>query len=131
MFFTYPLELYIARDTIEQQFFSKYTFSYVRHTIVTLLIIGSTLLTSSLTCNLGIILEITGGVGASLIAFIAPCSLYLRSCHLLGKPLGKVRFAHYALIAFGIGVIILTICLSVLGQVDKANKGVPPRDCNW
>jgi sodium-coupled neutral amino acid transporter 11 len=66
MMFTYPLQLYVVRDTLQVWFWTGKQFSQLRHVGITVLLVASTLLVSCLTCDLGIIIEITGGVAAAV-----------------------------------------------------------------
>ncbi len=71
---TIPLENYVCREVIEDYFFKSQPFSQKRHVIVTSLIVFSTMGISMLTCDLGVVLEIAGGLSATALAFIVSSS---------------------------------------------------------
>lgn len=70
MFTTSPLEAFVCREVIETLYFGDKPFSYRRHVIITTVITFSTMLVSLTTCDLGIVLEITGGLSATALAFL-------------------------------------------------------------
>jgi sodium-coupled neutral amino acid transporter 11 len=78
MLFTYPLQLFVFRDTINQAFFTDMPFSYIRHTAITVLTVASTCLLACLTCNVGVLLELVGGVTGSMIALVIPCACWIQ-----------------------------------------------------
>jgi sodium-coupled neutral amino acid transporter 11 len=84
-----PLENYVCREVIEEYFFKDQPFSQRRHVIVTASVVFSTMLSESplfssfhllesqtliivslMTCDLGVVLEIAGGLSATALAFI-------------------------------------------------------------
>jgi sodium-coupled neutral amino acid transporter 11 len=83
-----PLENYVCREVIEEYFFKDQPFSQRRHVIVTASVVFSTMLSEALlpsfhllgsqaliivslmTCDLGVVLEIAGGLSATALAFI-------------------------------------------------------------
>lgn len=96
-----PLENYVCREVIEEYFFKDRPFSQRRHVITTACIVFSTmcsmfpayfllpsvwsmplhigywkadLVVSLLTCDLGVVLEIAGGLSATALAFIVSLS---------------------------------------------------------
>jgi sodium-coupled neutral amino acid transporter 11 len=73
MFITYPLELYIARNTILTSFFNS-TYPDYAYTVITVGLVTMTTVIGISTCNLGLVLDLTGGVAASAIAFIFPAA---------------------------------------------------------
>lgn len=76
MFSTYPLELFVCREVLEHYFFNG-EFDQRRHLIFTSSIAASSLVVSLLSCDLGIFLELTGGLSATALAFIFPSICYL------------------------------------------------------
>lgn len=77
MFTTLPLECFVCREVIESYFFNG-EYDHTRHIVLTTGLILSTLLVSLLTCDLGIVLELTGGLSATALAFIFPSICYLK-----------------------------------------------------
>jgi sodium-coupled neutral amino acid transporter 11 len=129
---TYPLESFVLRDTIEQAFYQGREYSRLRHLILTGGIILSTLLVSYSTCDIGMIIDLFGGVAASLLAFVIPSACLLRICFLRAKEGGdKMRLwskiSHGLLIAGGIGMIFVTIYLFIV----ELNGEKEAKDCHW
>ena len=133
--FTYPLEVFIVRDTIQKSIFGAKEFSPLRHYAITAAIVVSTTVIGCITCDLGLIIELTGGIGASLLAFIIPSACLLRVYQLraaatrkiaLGEEdevvtedLGAVSWVgHLTLILFGISVMLMTIVLNILNEMN-------------
>ena len=102
MFTTLPLELFVCREVIEQYFFDNEPFHMQRHVFFTTAILMSSMISTSpspslrfalhllthlfhpsvavalVTCDLGVMLEITGGASATALAFIFPAACYLK-----------------------------------------------------
>lgn len=125
MIFTYPVVAYAVRDTIEKSAFKGRPFSWFRHVAITAVIVSSTALVACWVCNLGVIMEITGGVSASIIAFVIPSAAYLRACKLKGVQVPLLSMClHWVYIVFGCGLLVLTVVLVI---------AVPSKDntCYW
>ena len=126
---SYPLGLYVVRDTIEKSFFKSREFSNIRHTILTLLIVGTTLTVSCLTCDLGAIVSLAGGLGAVTIAFILPGACWIKVNRIKGVKLSWFSFAgHVLCIIFGFGLIGMTIYDFIVNIVSPSDKVV---ECGW
>jgi solute carrier family 38 (sodium-coupled neutral amino acid transporter), member 11 len=89
---TLPLECFVCREVVEITLYPGKPFSQVRHVVVTSMLCAVALLGEStgdigisyllslttmsicpvslLTCDLGIVLEITGGLSATALAFV-------------------------------------------------------------
>jgi len=122
MFTTLPLELFVCREVIEQYFFEHEQFDYHRHIIITTVIMFGAMLLSLVTCDLGVMLEITGGVSATALAYIFPAICFLKlSADSTWKS--RNRISAVACAAFG-GIVLV---LSVLLTLRKAwsDAGVP------
>lgn len=108
MFITYPLELFVARNTINVLIFGKTTVPIPLwfHATITLLLISSTTLIGVLTCDLGFVLDLTGGFAAAVIAFVFPslCMIKLNNTSLIARE----NWAHLACVTFGLAVLVLT-----------------------
>lgn len=129
MVLTYPLQLFVFRDTIEKQFFKGRPFSKVRHTIITVCAVLSTVMIACLTCDLSIIIEITGGVAGALIALVVPSSCWLKIHQMEGKALTmKQKIPHYMTIALGCALMIMTVVNQVMKRLDT---GVGHSQCVW
>lgn len=80
MFTTLPLECFVCREVLETYFF-RGEYERNRHIILTTGLVFTALLVSLLTCDLGIVLELTGGLSATALAFIFPSCCYLKLSH--------------------------------------------------
>ncbi len=67
---TIPLENYVCREVLEDCFWRGQPYSRTRHVLSTVAIVFSAMLISLLTCDLGVVLEIAGGLSATALAFI-------------------------------------------------------------
>lgn len=76
MFTTFPLEAFVCREVLEHYFFNG-DYEFKRHLYFTTSIVISSLIVSLLSCDLGIFLELTGGLSATALAFIFPSICYL------------------------------------------------------
>ncbi|CAO1628259.1 unnamed protein product [Parajaminaea phylloscopi] len=77
MFTTFPLEAFVCREVLETYFFAGQYTPKLHITITTSLVVAS-LIVSLLTCDLGIVLELTGGLSATALAFIFPAICFLK-----------------------------------------------------
>lgn len=76
---TYPLELFVARHAVHALFFSgDKKFSNQKHYTITLLLWGSSLAIALNVAELGIVLELTGGISAVFIGFVMPAMLMFK-----------------------------------------------------
>ncbi|EPQ29840.1 uncharacterized protein PFL1_02513 [Pseudozyma flocculosa PF-1] len=91
MLTTLPLECFVCREVLETYFFAG-EFDRNRHLIFTSSLVVSAMMVSLLTCDLGIVLELTGGLSATALAFIFPSLCYLKLSGESGKkvPLSSV-----------------------------------------
>lgn len=91
MFTTLPLECFVCREVLESYFF-RGEYEQRRHVVLTTGLVVSALFISLLTCDLGIVLELTGGLSATALAFIFPSVCYLK----MSRDAGQVaRSALY------------------------------------
>ncbi len=77
MLITLPLECFVCREVLETYFFHG-EYDQSRHLIFTSALVVSSLFVSLITCDLGIVLELTGGLAASALAYIFPAICYLK-----------------------------------------------------
>jgi len=109
MFTTLPLELFVCREVIEQYFFSHEGFSSQRHLFFTTTLLFSSMFIAMITCDLGLMLEITGGISATTLAFIFPAACYVK---LVDKKLPWYsRTKLPAVICVGFGIIVMATSL--------------------
>ncbi|KAK3819173.1 MAG: transmembrane amino acid transporter protein-domain-containing protein [Linnemannia elongata] len=111
MFTTLPLEAFVCREVIETYYFPGAPFSMKRHTIITTGLVGTALIIALLTCDLGFVLEVTGGFSATALAFILPPLCYLKLAS--GPVWSTKKIAHIACLGFGIAVMILSTFFSL------------------
>lgn len=106
MFLTYPLELFIARNTLFKVFFAKYAVVPLWiHIALTFVLITLTTAISVSTCDLGAVLDLTGGFAASGIAFIFPSACAIK---ISGEWRQKRNIPHFLCVFFGVAVLVLT-----------------------
>jgi hypothetical protein len=133
---TYPLELFVARHCIHALFFaSEKKFSDQLHYGITLLLWSSSLAIALNVTELGVVLELTGGVSAVFIGFVMPAMLMFKmsefNWRLLANPPEKraacVRALAPAvwLLVFGILAMIFTL---VFVGAQLAAGGHGPHD---
>ncbi|GMI15431.1 hypothetical protein TrLO_g6583 [Triparma laevis f. longispina] len=80
MFFTYPMESFVARHSVVCLIWGEEAAADIqrfrRYTVTVCLYLAALLLSLALP-DLGIVLELTGAVSASVLAYILPSSMYL------------------------------------------------------
>ncbi|KAG8213682.1 amino acid transporter [Butyriboletus roseoflavus] len=113
MFTTLPLELFVCREVIEQYFFSHESFSPQRHLFFTSTILCAAMLLSLITCDLGVTLEITGGVSATALAFIFPAACYLKLTDPRVPFYSPAKLPAVACLVFGVLVMVVSLFLAL------------------
>lgn len=106
LIFTYPLDCYVAREVMSGTIFGKRPPSWAHCTLTSLLVCIT--LAVSLGCtNLEMILELTGGLAASALAFIFPAASYLKlvSRDPFAGDKATRKFARL-LLAFGVFILL-------------------------
>lgn len=99
---------------LQRIFFASKPFSNLRHYIITAMLVASTTAVACLTCDLAQIIDLAGGIGASILAFVIPPACLMKVCHMRSKNGGSVmalksRIFHSLLITFGFALMALTI----------------------
>ncbi len=126
MFLTYPLELFIARNTIFRMLLlDPIAISDRFHYAVTLALISCSTFLGVLTCNLGIVLDLTGGIAASGIAFIFPSACRIKLTR--GPIIQPSNYSHIVCIAFGFAIMVLTTITTLI----EAFEGPPSSQCKF
>ncbi|OBZ87671.1 Vacuolar amino acid transporter 2 [Choanephora cucurbitarum] len=111
MFTTIPLEAFVCREVLENFFWPSASYQKTRHFLITTGLILTSLTISLLTCNLGIVLELTGGFSAMALAFVLPSLCFLKlSTGSLWEP---SKWAHWACVLFGTIVTIISTFYSL------------------
>ncbi|KAJ1926915.1 hypothetical protein IWQ60_003392 [Tieghemiomyces parasiticus] len=86
-------------------------FSLRRHLIVTTAMVLTTLTVALNVCDLGIVIELTGGISATALAFILPAACYLK---LVSGPIfHPSKWGLWVLLAFGVCVLVFSPTLAV------------------
>lgn len=127
MFTTYPLECFVCREVIEHYFYRGQEISNKLHFIITSCLTLVTLLIALVTCNLGIVLELTGCFSATGLAFILPPAMYLKLAS--GKVFSWKKLAPVACIVFGVIVMFTSTILSIYEVVS--GEGHDVKECGW
>lgn len=109
MFTTFPLECFVCREVLETYFWpdetaalaasaesgGEETYNRRRHYILTSALVLSSLIISLLTCDLGIVLELTGGLSATALAYIFPSACFLKLSSDASSRTRAPRPAHH------------------------------------
>ena len=132
MFLTYPLELFIARNTLFKSALgiNPETTSLLLHMGCTIGLVISTTVIGLSTCNLGVVFDLTGGLAASTIAFIFPsaCTLKMRD----GPIFHAANISHILCIGFGIFVLLLTTTSTIAEAFSsKQSEGFGCKNINF
>ncbi|KAK0241624.1 amino acid transporter [Armillaria nabsnona] len=109
MFTTLPLELFVCREVVEQYFFSHEPFNQQRHIFFTTSILFMSMLVALVTCDLGVMLEITGGVSATALAFIFPAACYLKLISPETPLHSRRKLPAVCCVAFGVTVMAISL----------------------
>jgi len=113
MFTTLPLELFVCREVIEQYFFSHESYNQQRHIFFTTTILLASMLIALVTCDLGVMLEITGGVSATALAFIFPAACFLYLTDSATPWFSRTKLPAIACVAFGVIVMVFSLFLAL------------------
>jgi sodium-coupled neutral amino acid transporter 11 len=101
----------VCRDTVEKAVFPLRPYSCMRHFAITLILIISSSTVASLTCDLGVLMELVGAISSSMLAFVVPAAFWIQVHRLDKNPLPrKDALVHWVLIVFGV-----TLMYSLLG----------------
>ncbi|KAI9066604.1 amino acid transporter [Trametes sanguinea] len=122
MFTTLPLELFVCREVIEQYFFEHEPFNMQRHVFFTTAILTSSMIISMITCDLGVMLEITGGASATALAFIFPAACYLQLAAPAAPWYARAKLPAVLCAAFGAGVLAISLFLALGKAWTPAGK---------
>ncbi|KAG8802448.1 hypothetical protein FRC16_009637 [Serendipita sp. 398] len=125
MFTTFPLELFVCREVIEQYYFANSPWNKRRHIIITTVLVSGAIFISLLTCDLGVVLEVAGGVAATALAFIFPAGCYYKL--LPSNQAWNSRAKLPALLCVGFGLVVLI--LNLLIAIGHAWEDHPPKKC--
>lgn len=79
-------------------------------------------LVALVTCDLGVMLEITGGVSATALAFIFPAACYLKLTESKAPWHSRAKLPAFVCVAFGVVVMAISLYLA-LGKTWTAEAG--------
>ncbi|OCH85803.1 amino acid transporter [Obba rivulosa] len=113
MFTTLPLELFVCREVVEQYFFSHEQFSMQRHVFFTTAILYAAMIISLITCDLGVMLEITGGASATALAFIFPAACYMKLSNPGAPWYSRAKLPAALCVSFGTVVLCISLFLAM------------------
>ncbi|KAF8629657.1 hypothetical protein AX17_005596 [Amanita inopinata Kibby_2008] len=113
MFTTLPLELFVCREVIEQYFFSHEAFNAQRHIFFTTTILFASMFVSLITCDLGVMLEITGGASATALAFIFPAICYVKLANNRQPWYSWAKLPAVVCATFGLIVMVISLFLAL------------------
>jgi sodium-coupled neutral amino acid transporter 11 len=71
------------------------------------------LVVALVTCDLGVMLEITGGLSATALAFIFPAACYLRLIDSKAPWYSRTRLPAFACVTFGVIVMVISLFLAL------------------
>lgn len=122
MLLTFPMECIVCREVILNYLNRKESIpddksSDFQHYSITLLLVITSLLISLVTCDLGFVLELTGGFSATALAFILPAICYLK---LSSKSWNIVHYCCLASVIFGTVVMVLATSLSIVNFLTSS-----------
>ncbi|KAI8644771.1 transmembrane amino acid transporter protein-domain-containing protein [Parasitella parasitica] len=119
MFTTIPLEVFVCREVLETFYWPSAPFDTTRHFFITTALILITLIISLLTCNLGIVLELTGGFSATVLAFVLPPLCFLKLSG--GSLWDRSKIPHWLCMTLGILIMVLSTFYSLQKVFTPAN----------
>lgn len=113
MFTTFPMECFVAREVIQNYFypFPLKTMTHKQHVLWTLGLVFAVWIISMTTCDLGFVLEVTGGFSATALAYILPPLLYIKLSD--GPMWTKANLPHWCCIIFGFSVMVISTILAI------------------
>ncbi|CAO3702116.1 unnamed protein product [Rhizopus stolonifer] len=128
MFTTIPLEAFVCREVLETYYWPSSPFNKIRHFLITTLLILTSIAISLLTCNLGIVLELTGGFSATVLAFVLPPLCFLKLSK--GPVLQRSKIPHLTCTAFGIIIMVISTFYSIQKALVPTGTSNQAETCN-
>ncbi|KAJ9573586.1 hypothetical protein L9F63_009040, partial [Diploptera punctata] len=132
---TFPIECFVAREVIENSFFSSLPSSEdrwrnIRHIGISVFIVTVTYLISMATDCLGVVLELNGVLAAVPLAYVLPAISYLKLEE--GSVFSHKKFPALCLAFFGVGIAIsgLVLLITNTNKVDTCSHGNEPLYCS-
>ncbi|CAO3598246.1 unnamed protein product [Absidia cylindrospora] len=119
MFTTIPLETFVCREVLETFFWPSKAFDLKRHFFLTSILTLIALTISLLTCNLGIVLELTGAFAATSLAYVLPPLCYLKLA--TGSLWHWSKLPHWSCLIFGIVIMVVSSFYSIQKLVSQSD----------
>ncbi|KAJ3163078.1 hypothetical protein HDU86_002247 [Geranomyces michiganensis] len=134
MFLTFPLECFVCREVVYNYFYAHPSdapdslahedvnerVDSKTHILITSALTFSAMGIALWTCDLGFMLELTGGFAATVLAYILPAACYIKLAS--GPAFSRKKAAPLACIAFGTLVMVLSTGLAVSSLVEGGEK---------
>ncbi|KAI8054371.1 transmembrane amino acid transporter protein-domain-containing protein [Syncephalis plumigaleata] len=116
---------FVVREVVEVLFL-KEPITMLTNFILTTILIGAALIVALTTCDLGFVMELTGGISATALAFILPPACYVK---LASGPLwSRKKLPSLVCIVFGVIVMCLSTTLSIQDYFYNTGKR---KICQW
>eukprot|EP00912_Choanoflagellata_sp_UC4_P001383 UC4_evm1s858 len=119
---TYPIELFVAREVVENYFFPEKVghLSLRLHVGITLALSLFAYLISIATEDLGFILGLNGALCASCVAYVLPGLCFIKLDNMRNKELfTKTKIPCIALIIFGLFCMILGTIVTIRDTIEE------------
>jgi sodium-coupled neutral amino acid transporter 11 len=122
MFFTYPLEAYVARHALEEiwvmvcelRHWPIPRFTWVRHLGLTVLVVALSLGIAILVGdNLGVVLELSGSFNAVALSLVLPALVYLKIVP--GPLMSLKKIPAIVMLVFGVFDGVASTILIIIG----------------
>lgn len=115
MLTTLPLECFVCREVMTEYYFPHEPHHPNRHLIFTTSLVLAAMTTALITCDLGIVFELVGATSACALAYILPPLCFIK----LTKRRTWETYASYVCIAFGCGVMGISLMMSVAKMIRR------------
>lgn len=118
MFLTFPIELYVARDIVLKSIHND-SDSNVLHYTYTAVLTGVACLLAVITSDISIVIVLTGGLAASVFAFILPPACAAKYDYDRGQFSIKTHWTYIICIIFGFGIMIMSTTQTIVKAVSS------------
>ena len=138
MFTTFPLECFVCREVVEVYFFPGQRIPYRLHVAITVCLTTMTLALALVTCDLGVVLELTGCFAAAALAFILPPACYLQLLRRKQQDDGTNRSGKFGwlnartlmpalCVLAGVLVMLISTAVTIQSAITEPNQ----KNCYW
>ena len=128
MVLTYPMELFVARKALHAIVYGpNVPITIHRHYALTFTLFVLTLTVGMVTTDLGFVLEFTGAISASIIGYIMPPLLYMRTPAFLTAASRSEKFKVYGLLIFGVVAMVAGSITAIVDAVSSDNCSYTPQ----